>query len=94
MRVGLEIQDGIRSVRSQITKARRRRAVGATGAIVGTVGAVLVAVYGKVLAEAVAIAGASGGVWQVIQATAENSPRALREDKWYYVWVLSEKGQM
>jgi hypothetical protein len=90
-RIGLEIQDGIRSVGSQMAQARRRRAVGATGAVIGTVGAALVAVYGQVLAEAVAIAGASGGIWQIIQAAAENSPRTLREDKWHYVWVLSAK---
>jgi hypothetical protein len=90
IKIGLEIKDGIRSVAAQMAQARRSRAVGATGAIVGTVGAILVAVYGQTLAEAVAIAGASGGIWQIIQAAAENSPRVLRDDKWYYVWLLSE----
>lgn len=90
VKIGLEIKDGIRSVAAKMAQARRSRAVGATGAIVGTVGAILVAVYGQTLAEAVAIAGASGGVWQIIQAAAENSPRSLRDDKWYYVWLLSE----
>lgn len=89
IKIGLEIKDGVRSVAAQMAQARRSRAVGATGAIVGTVGAILVAVYGQTLAEAVAIAGASGGIWQIIQAAAENSPRALHDDKWYYVWVLS-----
>ena len=55
-----------------MSQARRRRAVGATGAAIGTVSAVLVAVYGKTLADAVA-AGASGGVRQVIQAAADNT---------------------
>lgn len=92
-RIGLEIRDGIRSVQAQMRQARRRRAVGAAGAVVGTVGAVLAAVYGKTLAEVVPIAGASGGVWQIIQAAAENNPRAVRDDKWYYVWVLAEKAE-
>ena len=88
-KIGLEIKDGIRSMAARMAQARRSRAVGATGAVVGTVGAILVAVYGQTLAEAVAIAGASGGIWQIIQAAAENSPRVLHDDKWYYVWVLS-----
>jgi len=56
-----------------MSQARRRRAVGATGAAIGTVSAVLLAGYGKTLADAVAIAGASGGVRQVIQAAADNT---------------------
>lgn len=90
-RIGLEIKDGIRDIHSRMRLAGRRRAIGVTGAVVGTVGAVLVAVYGPALAEAVAIAGASGGIWQIIQGIAENSPRVLREDRWHYVWVLSRR---
>lgn len=65
--ISLEIKDGIPEVHGQMSQARRRRAVGATGAAIGTVSAVLVAVYGKTLADAVA-AGASGDVRQVTQA--------------------------
>lgn len=71
--------------------ARRKRAVAVTGAVVG---AVLVAVYGPALVAAVTAVGAgTGGVWGIIHAFGDNSLRALREDKWYYVWVLDRNSR-
>jgi hypothetical protein len=91
VKLGLQIKDQIRSVRSEMEQVRRKRAVAVSGAVIGSVGAILVAVYGPALAAAVAAIGASGGVWGVIHATAENSTRVLRENEWYYVWVLAKK---
>lgn len=91
LKLGLQIKDHVRSVRSQMETARRKKAVAVTGAVIGSVGAILVAVYGPALAAAVAAIGASGGMWGIIHAAAENRTRALREDKWYYVWVLAKK---
>lgn len=92
VKLGLRIKDEIRAARAEMVKARRKKAVAVTGAVVGSVGAVLVAVYGPALAAAVAAVGASaGGVWGIVNAAADNSTRALREDKWYYVWALSRK---
>jgi hypothetical protein len=93
LKLGLQIKDHVRSARAQMEAARRKRAVSVTGAAIGSVGAVLVAVYGPALAAAIAAVGASGGVWGIISATADNSIRALREDKWYYVWALAKKSK-
>ncbi|MGH3843497.1 MAG: hypothetical protein ACRDS0_18940 [Pseudonocardiaceae bacterium] len=94
LKLSLQIKDHIRSARSEMVTARRKRAVAVTGAVIGSVGAILVAVYGPALALAAAVAaiGATGGgVWGIIHATTENSTHALREDKWYYVWALAKK---
>jgi hypothetical protein len=91
VRIGLEIADGLRSVRADMDRARRKRAVAISGAALGSVSAVLVAVYGPALAAAVAAIGAGGGVWGVISAMAENTTKPLRDNKWYYVWALSRK---
>ncbi|MFI5891806.1 hypothetical protein ACIA5D_17000 [Actinoplanes sp. NPDC051513] len=93
LKLGLQIKDHVRSARAQMEAARRKRAVSVTGAAIGSVGAILVAVYGPALAAAIAAVGASGGVWGILSATADNSIRALREDKWYYVWALAKKGK-
>lgn len=94
LKLGLQIKDHVRSVRSEMETARRKRAVAVTGAVIGSVGAILVAVYGPALAAAVAAIGASGGMWAIIHAVSENSTRALREDKWYYVWASAEKSKI
>jgi hypothetical protein len=92
VKLGLRIKDQVRAARVEMLKARRKRAMAVTGAVVGSVGAVLVAVYGPALAAAVAAIGAgTGGVWGIVNATADNSTRVLREDKWYYVWALARK---
>jgi hypothetical protein len=91
IKLGIEINNGLRAVRADLERASRRRAVAVTGASLGTVSTVLVAVYGPALATAIAAIGASGGVWGVINAMTENSPRTLRENKWYYVWAMATK---
>jgi hypothetical protein len=93
-KLGLQIEDQVRSVRSKMKTARRKRAIAVTGAVIGSVGAILVAVYGPELARAVAAIGASGGVWGIIHAVSENSTWDLRQDKWYYVWALAKKGNI
>lgn len=94
LKLGLQIKDHVRSVRSEMETVQRKRAVGVTGAVIGSVGAILVAVYGPALEAAIAALGATGGVWGIIHATTENSTRALREDKWYYVWALAKKSNI
>jgi hypothetical protein len=93
VKLGLQIKDQIRSARAEMERVRRKRSVAATGAVVGLVGAVLVAVYGPALAAAVAAIGA-GGMWTTMNALAENSPRTLRENEWHYVWVLARKSHV
>ncbi|MFC0107944.1 hypothetical protein [Kibdelosporangium aridum] len=91
--VGQRIEDEIRGIEAQMAKVRRKRTVAVTGAGIGTVGATLVAVYGPAFAQALAILGAAGagGVWGIIQTAMDNSPRALRHDRWYYVWALAKR---
>lgn len=91
MKISLRMQDGVRGMQSQMNQVRRKRAVAVTGAVVGTVTASLVAVYGPALQSALTavVGGAAGGLWGAFQAGADNSPRTLRENGWYYVWTLS-----
>jgi hypothetical protein len=91
VKLGLRIKDEVRSARAEMERVRRRKSVAVTGAVVGSVGAVLVAVYGPALAAAVATLGAGGGLWGIVNAAAENSTRVLRESEWHYVWVLARK---
>jgi len=93
LKLGLQIKDYVRSARAQMEAARRKRAVSVTGAAIGSVAAILVAVYGPALATAIAAVGASGGVWGIISAAADNNIRTLREDKWYYVWALAKESE-
>ncbi|MEV7083343.1 hypothetical protein AB0N88_33150 [Streptomyces sp. NPDC093516] len=90
-KIGLEISDQVRSLNSQLRQVRTKRAVQVTGAAIGTVGAVLLGVYGPALQGVVTAIGASAGLWGGITAAAENSTKPLRDDKWYYVWALSKK---
>ncbi|MGW9117846.1 hypothetical protein ACWGRV_14580 [Streptomyces sp. NPDC055663] len=91
-KIGNQLEDEIRRVQSQMNIARRKRAVSVTGAVIGTVGAVLVAVYGPAMTAALPLIGAAGagGVWEIIRNTAENSPRTLRDDQWYYMWLMAK----
>ena len=89
-RLGLQIEEEVRSLRAHLNQVKRRRAVGAAGAVVGTSAAILLARYGPDLTAAIPVLGASGGIWQIIQAAAESSPRVLREDEWYGVWVIAK----
>ncbi|MEU4272291.1 hypothetical protein [Streptomyces sp. NPDC026092] len=91
MKIGLRMADGVRGMQAQMNQVRRKRAVSVTGAVVGTVTASLVAVYGPALQSALTavVGGAAGGLWGAFQAGADNSPRTLRENSWYYVWTLS-----
>jgi hypothetical protein len=93
VKLGLHIKDQVRAVRADMHSARRKGAVAASGALIGSVGATLVAVYGPALQAAIAVIGAGGGLWGVLHAAAENSTRALREDKWYFVWVLTKNSR-
>ncbi|MGK5628197.1 hypothetical protein [Streptomyces sp. URMC 123] len=91
MKISLRIQDGMLGMRSRMGQVRRKRAVAATGAVIGTVSATLVAVHGPAMQAALTalLGGATGGLWGALQAGSENSPRTLRDDAWYYVWQLS-----
>lgn len=89
LRLALEIKEQIRDSRAAMEQAKHKRILTASGAVIGTVGAALVAVYGPALESAVATVGTSGGLWGVISALSENSTRRLREDKWHYMWTLS-----
>ncbi|GAB2881651.1 hypothetical protein [Streptomyces mayteni] len=91
VKLALHINDGIRAVGAEMANTRRKRAVAASGAVLGSVGTILVAVYGPALAAAVAAVGAGGGLWGIINSFSEHSMRDLRENKWYYVWVLDGK---
>lgn len=90
LKIGLQIKDQVRATRSAMERSRRKRAVAATGAAIGSVGAILVAVYGPALASAVAALGASGGVWGIINSYADNDIRSLKQNSWFYVWTLAK----
>lgn len=91
IKLGLQIKDQVRAVRAEMKAAHRKRAVAVTGATIGSISATLVAVYGPALAAAVATIGASGGLWGIINAAADNNIRTLQENKWHYVWMLAKE---
>ncbi|MBT2453191.1 hypothetical protein J7F03_40525 [Streptomyces sp. ISL-43] len=96
MKIAADIEQELHSMRAQMSLARRRRAVAVSGAAVGTVGAVLAAVYGPVMEDAfklIAASSAGSGLWAVIDAATSNGPRELKENRWHYVWALSHKAQ-
>ncbi|TLS43403.1 hypothetical protein FE633_26010 [Streptomyces montanus] len=90
--IGLDIKGSIIKATEDLNKASRTGAIAATKAGVSTVTGVLVAVCGPFLQEALAVLGVSGGLWAFIDAKAQQNPRQIIEDKWYYVWVLYQKG--
>ncbi|CAL9334420.1 hypothetical protein SUDANB9_00138 [Streptomyces sp. enrichment culture] len=90
-KIGLEISTQVHDMNGQFKRIRSKRSVQVTGAAVGTLSAVLVAVYGPALATALTIVGATGGVWSVVNALSENSSKTLTHDKWYYIWLLGRK---
>ncbi|MEU6339232.1 hypothetical protein ABZ839_33420 [Streptomyces cellulosae] len=93
IKIAHRVEDEVRGVQAQMTTVRRRRVVAVTGAVVGTIGATLVAVYGEAFQAAATAMGAAGagGVWGIIQSAADNSPQQLRDGPWYYVWVLQHR---
>ena len=91
MRIGIEIRDQVRAVQSELGTTVRKRAVASSGAVVGSVGAVLAAVYGPAFEEALKILGVSAGLWGVMESLSANSASKLKDDKWYYVWALYKK---
>ncbi|WP_158690619.1 hypothetical protein [Streptomyces sp. 142MFCol3.1] len=88
-----DIAGHVHSLRAQMTEARQRtRALATTGAVVGTTGAVLLAVYGPALESALAIIGAGCSVLGVLGAlVTEKGSRRPTSNPWYYVWVLQGK---
>ncbi|QGV76851.1 hypothetical protein [Streptomyces ficellus] len=87
-----EISEHVHGLRAQMTQARRTRALATTGAVVGTTGAVLVAVYGPALESALTVLGGGGGVLGVLGAlVAEKGSRRPTHNPWYYVWALQRK---
>ncbi|MEV5599707.1 hypothetical protein [Streptomyces sp. NPDC052496] len=89
-RIGERIRDGMYGMEARTREVRRNRAVAASGATLATVGASLLAVHGPSLLQVVsAVLGgaASSGLWAGLQAVAERGK--VRDDPWYYVWVLS-----
>lgn len=91
MRIGIEIRDQVREVQSELAATVRKRAVASGGAVVGSAGAVLAAVYGPAFEEALKILGVSAGLWGVMESLSANSAKRLKDDKWYYVWALYKK---
>ncbi|MGW0538248.1 hypothetical protein [Streptomyces sp. NPDC003032] len=92
VKLGLEIKDQVRSVRSEMKRIKGQRAVAASGAVVASISATLVAVYGPALQWVLGVVGgATPGLWGMLQAGGDHSTRPLREDRWHYVWALSKK---
>ncbi|HEY0693305.1 MAG TPA: hypothetical protein VGD71_30225 [Kribbella sp.] len=90
-KIGVQIRDQVRLHQTQMSKARTARAVAATGAVVGTVGTALVAVYGPALETAIAALGATGGLWGLVHAMSDSTSRVDDQSPWHYVWVLTEE---
>ena len=91
MRIGIEIRDQVRATRSEMSATVRKRAVASSGAMVGSVGTILAAVYGPAFEEALKILGVGAGLWGVMESLSTSNIKQLKDDKWYYVWALYKK---
>ncbi|MEU1726307.1 hypothetical protein [Nonomuraea sp. NPDC005692] len=89
-RIGVEIREQIQECQAEMAKIQRTRALAATGAVLGTTGATLTAVYGPALTAALGVLGATGGIWSIVQAISQNSVRTVRDGRWYYIWTLDQ----
>ncbi|TCB93361.1 hypothetical protein E0H26_22720 [Micromonospora zingiberis] len=95
IRIGHDIADGVRSVSADLSTIRRKRAVSATGAVLGTVTATLAVVYGPAFQVAATIAGiaGAGSVWTAVQSWADNNALTLKTNRWYFVWSLTRHSE-
>ncbi|MEU3070513.1 hypothetical protein ABZ712_27005 [Streptomyces sp. NPDC006906] len=93
-KIGVDISDQMRAMEARIRQIRLKRSVQVTGAAIGTVGAVLLGVYGPALQTVVTALGTTAGVWAGVSSLAENNKRQLRDDKWYYVWALANRANI
>jgi len=88
-----DVMDGVRKLDSDLRGLNRKSAFRATGAIIGTASATLVAVYGEALRELVAVVGASGSTWAVVAAIEERMSKKedLATSEYYFAWLLHRK---
>ncbi|MEW2497505.1 hypothetical protein AB0942_28815 [Streptomyces nodosus] len=92
-KIGLEISTQVHEMHAKLKQIKTKRSLQVTGAVVGTVSAALIAVYGPALETALTVMGATGGAWSVVNALSENNSRSLEHDKWYYIWMLARKAR-
>lgn len=92
-KIGVELRDGVRKVRADLTRVSRRRAVQVAGGALGTVSAALMAFPDSALGELLPILGASGGAWALVDAMADKleAKAAIRSSPYYYLWLVSRK---
>lgn len=89
----LRLRDAVDDLSSQTRALVRRNSVRAAGGVFATAAATLVAISGEDLANIVSIVGLSGGAWSVITAAeqyAEDRQR-LRQNPWYFFWLLDKQ---
>ncbi|MFC8350022.1 hypothetical protein [Streptomyces sp. NPDC057280] len=94
LEAGQEIEYEVLKIKDQMDAARHSRAFAATGASLGTVCAVLVAVWAPALEQYLTVLGASGGIWGAISSIAADSKtRELKQNDWHYVWALQNSSR-
>jgi hypothetical protein len=93
-KLALQIRDQVRGVRSEMRTARRKRAVATSGAVVGSSGPFSSPCMGLPWQRQSPRSAPAAGCWGMLHTAAEQNLRAVREDKWYYVWALAPKSDI
>ncbi|MER7589706.1 hypothetical protein ABTW72_19450 [Micromonospora sp. NPDC127501] len=94
-RLSSQIEEALRSLRSESKAMLRRNAVRASGAVLATATASLVAITGPELAAIIPILGVSGGAWSIVSAVDQywEERSKLRQQGVYFFWLLQKNAE-
>lgn len=91
-KIGIEMRDGIRKLKSQLSEISGQRAVQVTGAAIGIISAVLVAVDSNVFSNLSSIFGTSGGILAISPVIQEyiSKRQQPKDSPYYYLWLIQK----
>ncbi|MEM7124972.1 MAG: hypothetical protein AAF702_01510 [Chloroflexota bacterium] len=92
--IKLDLLKGVKSISSDIKGLRTKTAIDASGAIIISVTATLIAINSAVLETWQEVLGAGGGFYLLLKALQENIQKRneLLNQDYYYLWLLDKKG--
>lgn len=95
MKLGLDIKNGIRLIKSDFKNLSSKTAFQATGATIASSMATLIAINSAAFESWGKIVGASGGLFVFFKALEANleARRKLKNSPYYYFWLLNKKAK-
>lgn len=92
-KIGIELSEGVRQLGSDFSAMKRKSAFQATGGLIASVTAILVAVDGAVFDNLSKIIGSGGGLFILGKALEDHidKKKRLQESPYYYLWLLSKR---